>query len=217
MIKISDLKKSILELNREQQKIEKNNLRLVKEKEKLVNKNIKNLFLESIQEITWRIEVLDGKILFLHDRDWVQKAYFKPTKSKNKITLKKSRAVGMTTMTSRASRINSSFDEKESIYKKKFGKLFRFLEDNFDSPAINFNGLHITMTYEGFIIPIAFLESFSFLELEKNYESLNNFIAKTKIKLNLEAFNEKTELLEKELELRKKFLHRNSNAFLFGL
>jgi len=222
MLKISDLKKSLADLNKEQQRIKKDNLKITKQKQKALNKQVETIFLESLKEITWHIEFSDGRIYFFHQKEWLQKSSLRGIKKKNKIILNKPRSVGMSSVANSVARAAKPYSlssgiPKESIYTKKFGKLFRFLEDNFDSPYIKYNGLIINITYEGFIIPLSFSDALSQEEIVENLNILNSFISKTKIKLNLESFNAETELLESEVEIRKRFLNENSNAFLFGL
>lgn len=227
MIKIIDLKSCIVDLKKEESKLKKESLKIIRQKEKVLNKKLESLFLEAVHEIKWRIEIYEGSAFFYHNRDWVSRGSLRFSKSINKPLAKQKRigalrssSVGMSGLVSppkasKVSLVNTSPDM--SIINTKFARLFKFLENEFESSYIKCKGSEVHITYEGFIIPISSQGIFSDDNIEDSLNTLTNFIKKTKIRLNLEAFNAETEYLENELELRKKFLNNNSNAFLFGL
>jgi len=216
MLKISDLKSSMVDLRREEARIKKDLLKVTKQKQKIIKKQLENLFLESIKEFTWRIEIDDYIIRFFHDKDIINNSPLFLKNSINKKSIYRSVAkkayIGVNTPSVAASRTDIKF------YKTKFGKLLIFMEKEFDSAIIKYDKYHISVNQGGFDIPspISF-DNLNINEIEAALNDLNNFVNKTNIRLNLASFNAETELLESNLEIRKRFLNKNSNAFLFGL
>ncbi len=212
MLKISDLKKSIAELNKEQFLFQKEKSKIIKQKEKIINNNVKKIFLESIQELTWKVEFADSRVYFFHGMDWIQNVRKNSLKYKvNNYSLLKSKKQSKITPLTKAQASSVKYQNKqESIYNKKFGKLYRFLENSFDGTQLKICNLPVCLIHDGFFISII-------IENNSDLNKISSFVEKTKIKLNLESFNQETEALEEDLKMRKHFLQENSNAFLFGL
>lgn len=217
MIKILNLKKSIADIKKEENKIKKDGKKLIKQKEKILKKQIEILFLESIRELKWTIEIVDKGLYFgciqerpnsYKNRNIAKKAIFIPNRTLGGLLPSpKKRSAAAT---------NSLYNNY--MYNTKFGNLYKFIEIELESPFIRYDKFNIELRHNGFIIPIYFLtEEYKYDDSEDNLNLLNNFLFKTKITLDLKDFNTETERLENELTLRKKILDKNSNAFLFGL
>ena len=210
---ISEIKKDLIELSKQQKIREKENKRIAKQKQKIVKIKIEKLFTEAIQELTWNIKFSENQVSFHHMLNWdcvYSKGNFSSMKKlRNASPIKIKNLKGI--------RLPLPVKENDSIHNKKFEKLFYFLEDKLDTSCLCYEGKFITMNYDGFIFPFRYPEAVSSEEMLENLTSISNFVKKTKIKLNLESFNLDTEKLQSELEARKKFLFENSNSFLFGL